>query len=173
MKSTAFRVTLAVLSIVPLIPSPSYAGPPHSIDPPRGAHLVLDVTGRGSQIYSCQPTSEGYRWKLIAPAAKLFNPAEKEIGYHFAGPTWEMQDGSAIVGVVLAQASAPDPQSIPWLLLRVKSRHGAGVPSNVEFVRRTKTQGGVAPARGCDAEHASEQARIRYAAHYLFYSVSR
>jgi len=172
-KRTAIGVTFAALCIALFTSSPSYAGPQHSVDPPTGAHLVLDVTARGAQIYSCQPTSEGYRWKFIAPAANLFNPAGKEIGRHFAGPTWEMQDGSAIVGVVLAQASAPAPQSIPWLLLGVKSQHGAGVLSNVKFVRRVETQGGVAPASGCDAEHASEQARMKYTAHYLFYSVSR
>jgi len=172
-KGIVFALTFAVLSIVLLIPSPSYAGLQHNIDPPRGARLVLDVAARGVQIYSCQQTSEGYRWKFVAPAANLFNTAGKQIGRHFAGPTWEMQDGSTIVGVVLAQASAPDPQSVPWLLLRVKSQHGAGVLSNIEFVRRINTQGGVAPVRGCDATHASDQARMRYTAHYLFYSVSR
>ena len=173
MKRTAIGVTFAALSIVPLLRAPSYAGPQRSIDPPKGAHLVLEVTGRGVQIYSCQSTGEGYRWKFTAPAANLFNPAGKEIGRHFAGPTWEMQDGSTIVGAVIAQALAPDPQSVPWLLLRVKSQHGAGVLSNVEFVRRVKTQGGAAPAGGCDAMHASEQARIKYTAQYLFYSVPR
>jgi hypothetical protein len=173
MKHTAFAVTLAFLGIAPLTRSPSYAGLQHNIDPPRGARLVLDVTGRGVQIYSCQPTSEGYRWKFIAPKADLFNPAGRDIGRHFAGPTWEMQDGSEIVGVVVTQASAPDTESVPWLLVRVKSQHGAGVLSDVEFVRRIDTQGGVAPARGCDAEHALGQARMRYTAQYLFYSISR
>lgn len=172
MKSTAFAVALAFLLVGPDIP-PSYGDPRHSVDPPAGARLVLKAMGKGVQIYTCQQTIEGYRWKFIAPMATLFDSAGQEIGRHFAGPTWAARDGSTVVGAVLAQAASLDLHSVAWLLLKVTSRHGSGVLNNVAFVRRIETEGGLAPAQGCDAAHEQEQERVPYTARYLFYSVSR
>ena len=172
MKITAFSAVLAFLIVGPLIP-PSYGDPQHSVDPPQGTRLVLTATGKGVQIYACQKTGEGYRWIFVAPAATLFDPAGQEIGHHFAGPTWAVRDGSAIVAAVQAQVSSPDPNSIAWLLLKVTSQQGSGVLSNIAFVRRIETEGGVAPAEGCDSAHAREQVRVPYTARYLFYSLAR
>jgi hypothetical protein len=172
MKITAVGAVLAFLIVGPLIP-PSYGAPQQSVDPPEGARLVLDAMGKGVQIYACQQTNDGYRWKFVAPMATLFDPAGQEIGRHFAGPTWAARDGSTIVGAVLAQVASPDPHSIAWLLLKVTSQHGSGILSNVALVRRIETKGGVGPTRDCDATHAGEQERVPYTARYLFYSLSR
>jgi hypothetical protein len=172
MKITAFGASLAFLIIGPHIP-PSYGDPQHIVEPPAGARLVLEATGKGVQIYACEQTSGRYRWKFVAPMATLFDPAGQEIGRHFAGPTWAARDGSSIVAAVLAQAASTDPHNIVWLLLKVTSQHGSGVMSNVAFVRRIDTEGGLAPAQGCDAAHAQEQETVPYKARYLFYSLSR
>jgi hypothetical protein len=172
MKITPFGAVLAFLIIGPLIP-PSYGEAQQSVDPPEGAQLVLKAMGKGVQIYACQQTNDGYRWKFVAPFATLFDPAGEEIGSHFAGPTWAVQDGSAIVATVLAQTTSPDPHSIAWLLLKVTSQQGSGVLNNVAFVRRIETEGGEAPAEGCDAVHALQQKSVPYTARYLFYSYSR
>jgi hypothetical protein len=172
MKITAFGAVLVFVIIGPLIPR-SYGDAQQSIDPPEGARLVLEATGKGVQIYACQQTSKGYRWKFVAPMATLFDARGQEIGRHFAGPTWTLRDGSAVVATVAAQVTSPDPHSIAWLLLKATSRHGPGVLSNVAFVRRIETEGGVAPPQDCDAGHAPEQERVPYTARYLFYSLSR
>ena len=172
MKITAVGAVLAFLIVGPLIP-PSYGAPQQDVDLPEGAQLVLGTTGKGVQIYACQQTNDGYRWKFLAPMATLFDAAGQEIGSHFAGPAWAAHDGSTIVGAVLAQATSPDPHSIAWLLLKVTSQHGSGVLSNVAFVRRIETEGGVAPTQGCDAAHALQQEKVPYTARYLFYSLSR
>ena len=172
MRITVFSAVLAVLIVGPLIPR-SYGAPQPTVDPPEGTRLVLEATGKGVQIYACQQSSNGYRWKFVAPMATLFDAAGQEIGRHFAGPTWSMRDGSAVVATVQAQTASPDPHSIAWLLLKATSEHGSGALSNVAFVRRIETQGGIAPAQGCDAAHASEQERVPYTARYLFYSLSR
>jgi hypothetical protein len=140
---------------------------------PPGATLLLDAAAQGVQIYKCEPATGGYHWVFTAPDAALFDAAGRQIGTHFAGPTWQAEDGSKIVGEIVAQAPSLEPHAIPWLLLRVKARDGQGILSSVELVRRVDTQGGVAPATMCDATQAATQARMRYTARYLFYAAPR
>jgi Protein of unknown function (DUF3455) len=144
------------------------AGP--RVTTPIGAKLLLHASAQGVQIYKCEKADDGYHWVFSAPDAALFDAMGQQIGTHFAGPTWQMQDGSKVVGEVVAQAPAPEPHAIAWLLLRVKSHDGNGVLSGVELVRRIDTLGGTAPAAGCDADHASAEVRMRYMASYLFYA---
>jgi hypothetical protein len=85
---------------------------------------------------------------------------------HFGGPTWKLDDGSVVVGEIVAKADAPEPDAIQMLLLRAKSREGAGTLSATAYIRRTVTRAGVAPRTGCDANRLSEQARVCYSASY-------
>jgi hypothetical protein len=41
------------------------------------------------------------------------NGQGKRIGGHYAGPTWEANDGSKVVGEVLQRADAPRPGAVP------------------------------------------------------------
>lgn len=84
-----------------LAQQPTVAAPP-------GAKLLLDAAAQGVQIYTCKKESDGYRWVFSAPDAALFDAAGRQIGIHFAGPTWQMEDGSKIVGEVEARAPAPN-----------------------------------------------------------------
>jgi hypothetical protein len=133
---------------------------------PSGDRLLLEATAQGVQIYACKKQGDSDRWVFVAPEAALFDASGRQIGIHFAGPSWQMADGSKIVGEVAAQASAPEPNAIAWLLLRVKSHEGSGVLSGVSAVRRIDTQGGTAPTTACD----TTQARMQYTARYLFYA---
>jgi hypothetical protein len=99
----------------------------------------------------------------------LFNARGEVVGSHFAGPTWQGQDGSGVVGAVLARADAPSKNAIPWLLLEAKSRTGGGAFSTMIHIQRLDTKGGVAPKKGCDATHAGEEERVPYEATYAFY----
>lgn len=137
---------------------------------PAGARLVLETAAQGVQIYTCEQAGDGYRWTFTAPDAALFDESGRQIGNHFAGPSWQLLDTSKIVGEVVTQAPAPEPHAIAWLLLRAKSHEGSGALNNAELVRRTDTLGGAAPATACDAVQMGTQARMRYTAHYLFYT---
>jgi len=130
------------------------------------AALVLKARGEGVQIYSCVK-GDDWGWKLKGPEATLFDENHKEIGKHFAGPTWRLDDGSEVQGkMVESKAQAG---TIPWLILSAKSTGGEGRLSRVDAVRRTETEGGVAPTAGCDAEHAGAEARVEYSATYGFF----
>ena len=94
--------------------------------------------------------------------------AKHKIGTHGAGPIWKLNDGSAVVSKV-SEAASPKPQAIPWVLLRVKLRIGAGELKAAAWIRRANTQGGVSPANGCDAAHAGVTTRVPYSANYEFF----
>jgi hypothetical protein len=141
-----------------------------SVPAPPGARLLLQAQAQGVQIYACEKMADAYRWVFKAPDAALFDDTGRQIGTHFAGPTWQLADGSRITGEVAAQAPAPEPHAIAWLLLRVKSHDGNGGLRGVDLVRRVDTEGGVAPTATCDAAQAQTEARMRYTARYLFYA---
>jgi Protein of unknown function (DUF3455) len=139
---------------------------------PRGATQVWDVSASGIQAYTCEAKGSGYEWVFTGPEATLFDKQGRQVGTHFAGPSWKHADGSTIVGEGIGKMDAPAGGAIPWLLLRVKSHEGAGILAGVAYVRRIDTQGGVAPKSGCDSGHISEQARMRYTATYQFFSTT-
>jgi hypothetical protein len=134
---------------------------------------ALQVLGKGVQIYSCQPSVQpagtAFAWKLKGPEAVLLSEDGKVVGKHFAGPSWQANDGSTIVGEAVVASPAPAPGAIPWLVLHVKSSSGAGLFANVAYVTRTATKGGAAPASGCDAADADAETKVAYSATYSFF----
>ncbi|MEO5767503.1 MAG: DUF3455 domain-containing protein [Polyangia bacterium] len=63
----------------------------------------------------------------------------------------------------------PMPRRSPWLLLQVASHAGNGVLDDATFIQRLDTEGGVAPATGCDAMHLRTEVLVPYRANYFFY----
>jgi len=59
--------------------------------------------------------------------------------------------------------------AVPWLLLQATSNMGTGAFSDVTFVQRLNTAGGVAPG-GCDATTANTDTRVPYSADYYFFT---
>jgi len=100
--------------------------------------------------------------------AGLFDGNGKQVGKHYAGPSWEATDGSKIVGKVKQSAAAPATGAIPWLLLEAKSAGKDGVFSRVTSVQRVATVGGVAPPNGCPL--AGYRVEIPYTADYYFFT---
>ena len=133
----------------------------------QAAPFVL--TGTGQQIYGCGQRDGAWAWTLKAPAAVLTDKDGREVGRHFAGPSWRATDGSTVVGEVLVANPAPSPGAIPWLVLRAASHEGAGAFARVSYIVRSDTAGGVAPATGCDAAHDGAEARIDYHATYTLF----
>jgi hypothetical protein len=89
----------------------------------------------------------------------------KTVGRHYAGPTWEHSDGSAVVGKAAASVPGATPNDIPWLKLEVISRRGNGILSGVTTVQRINTQGGKFEG-ACDKAGATHSAP--YSADYVF-----
>src|SRR5437773_10638752 len=143
---------------------------PENLKVPAGQTLSLVSPATGVQIYECGATkTERFEWVFRAPEADLFDAAGKKIGEHYAGPTWESNDGSKAVGEVKARDDGPDVNAIPWLLLSAKSTSGVGVLGQTVSVQRVQTVGGQAPVGGCSPAQAGKEVRVPYSAAYYFY----
>jgi hypothetical protein len=160
--SFAKRVGIISLVLADLCMTPVFIdqAAKESIDEPAHSKLVLRVVGRGDQVYGCVNGS----WVLKAPDAKLFDQEGVVIGRHFAGPTWQLSDGSWVKGKAVAKQVAPDASAVPWLLL--ESVGGTGELGAVRFIQRTGTHGGNAADGKCSE---GAMLRVPYTATYSFY----
>ena len=135
-----------------------------SIDVPPHSRLLLEASGKGDQVYGCVNGS----WELKAPDAELRDEKGAVIGRHFAGPTWQLNDGSWVKAKAVAKKAAPDATAVPWLLL--ESTGGSGRLATVRFIQRTETHGGNAPSGSCAQV---ETRRVPYTATYSFYEAGQ
>jgi hypothetical protein len=141
---------------------------PAALAPAADETLAFALAATGVQIYDCKTTVTGHGWVFRAPDAVLFDSDGEVVGSHYAGPTWQSDDGSLVVAARRAGATV-DATAIPWLLLGAVSHTGDGRMANVTSIQRLDTTGGLAPATGCDADHVGARADVPYTAGYFFY----
>jgi hypothetical protein len=137
-----------------------------------GETLKMVVPAKGVQIYECRSRKDqpaAFEWAFVAPEAELYDARGNRIGRHYAGPHWESNDGSRIVGTLKERADAPEAGAIPWLLLSAKSVGVPGAFSSMTSIQRVNTAGGIAPASGCSSTTAGAKARVAYTADYYFF----
>jgi hypothetical protein len=128
--------------------------------------LVATVHAEGAQVYECKADTAGKLvWQFREPIA-TFIVDGKTVGRHYAGPTWEMADGSAIVAKAAGRAPGATAQDIPLLKLEVVSQRGSGRLTGVTTVQRLNTKGGVAEG-ACTT--AGAFLSVPYSADYAFY----
>jgi len=151
---------------------PSTAVVPATLAVAPEQKLLLSADARGVQIYECladKNDASRFVWSFTAPEAALYDGKGNNVGKHYAGPTWEANDGSKVVGAVVARDDGPNANAIPWLLLSAKSTSGSGLLSSTKSIQRINTSGGKAPADGCDASRTGAVIRVPYTATYRFY----
>jgi hypothetical protein len=137
-KSIALAAFLLAASLVNATAQTSL---PEAIAAP-GETAILTLHAEGAQVYECKTSADGaLAWVFREPIATLFSDG-KTVGRHYAGPTWEYTDGSAVVGQVLGTAPGQVAMDIPWLKLGVTSRRGSGVLGPATTVQRINTMGG-------------------------------
>ncbi len=145
---------------------------PDALKVPPTEKLAFAVKARGFQIYTWQPKKDNpsqYEWVFKAPEADLFDASGKKIGHHYAGPTWESNDGSKVIGELKNHLPSTDESAVPWLLLSAKEHVGTGIFSHVTSIQRLKTVGGKAPLAGPIPPNTSAEIRVPYTATYYFY----
>jgi len=172
---TAMVTAVGVVGCAHDKPRPPTDVPP-ALQVPAGQKLTRMLHATGVQIYQCKAGVKDpsrYSWMYQEPKADLSDRSGKDIARHYAGPTWEAEDGSKVVGVVVARVDAPGAKGIQWLLLRSKSNTGKGIFAKVQSIQRLNTIGGLAPQDSCDAAHADQRTRVAYSADYYFYNGRR
>jgi hypothetical protein len=144
----------------PQLPSPLCDG----VQAPTEVRVSHHFYARGVQIYQWN----GVAWSFVAPMATLYaSPNYKgQVGLHYAGPTWESNDGSKVVASRV-EGCSPDPTAVPWLLLQTVSTQGPGIFACVSHVQRINTAGGLAPAT--PGSSVGETAEVPYTAEYYTY----
>lgn len=161
------------------------------VDPPNEVFLVGH--GVGTQNYECQPVSSLGRvdWVLFTPQATLFGDRDEQLTTHFSSPnpfepgivrvTWQdSRDTSIVWGQAVASSSDANfvkAGAIPWLKIDVKNTGFQAGPTGgitltrTTFIQRLNTDGGAAPATGCDRPtDIGTRAFVPYAADYFFYT---
>jgi Protein of unknown function (DUF3455) len=131
-----------------------------------GDALVATVHAEGAQVYECKADA-GVKlaWQFREPIATLMMDG-KTVGRHYAGPSWELVDGSAVTGKVTGHAPGQTSKDIPLLKLTVISQNGSGQLAGVTTIQRLNTKGGSAEG---PCERAGVFLSVPYSADYAFY----
>ncbi len=119
----ARRLTAALLTSATMAAHAAPPPPPELV--PRDAARDRAFAAAGIQVYSCEyDGNHRLAWTFQHPEATLYDAAGVAVIKHGAGPAWEAQDGSRIVGEKLADAPSPNADSIAQLLLSTRASAG-------------------------------------------------
>jgi hypothetical protein len=131
-----------------------------------GQTVIARFRGEGAQIYACVKRAEGSPpvWTLREPVATLIEDG-RTVGRHFAGPHWELDDGSLIAGQLLQSLPGAATGDIPELRLAVTGNRGTGRLAGATGIYRLNTHGG-ALSGPCDSVGMLQP--VPYSADYVF-----
>jgi hypothetical protein len=135
-----------------------------------GETVITTLHAQGVQVYECKAGASGaLAWEFREPVATLIQDG-KTIGRHYAGPRWELQDGSTVAATVSAREPGATASDIPVLKLAVTDRRGSGMLADVSTIQRINTKGGVAKG---DCPAPGMLLSVPYSADYAFLTKAR
>jgi hypothetical protein len=130
-----------------------------------GETVVVTFHAEGAQVYECKADASGKMgWQFREPIATLLDGG-KTVGRHYAGPNWDLADGSGVTAKATGRAPGASPKDIQLLKLEVEAQRGSGQLTGVTTVQRLNTKGGVAEGT-CDK--AGTFLSVPYSADYAF-----
>jgi hypothetical protein len=158
-------ILAAILSLAIMPVSITRAEVPADIAVAGETPLVI-LSAQGAQVYECKRGPSGaLAWQFREPIATLIADG-KTVGRHYAGPTWELADGSVITAKVVGRAAGATVADIPLLKLETASRRGTGMIAGADVIQRLATHGGVAEG-ACST--AGMLLSVPYTADYAFH----
>jgi hypothetical protein len=168
------KLMIPLLAGVLLSSTPAPANGPADPPAPDGPVVLFKLHAEGVHIYDCKVVDPDarplrYHWVLTGPDAVLTDDKGDKAGKHYAGPTWEGNDGNKVIADKPLVEKTPKPPAVPWLLLKAVSHEGDGRFSKVTYIRRVDTESGAAPDAP-DAAYKGTELRVPYKATYIFYS---
>ena len=132
--------------------------------------VVASFVGIGKQVYDCNAAGTAFTFR--EPVAGLLSRGV-QAAIHGKGPFWASFDGSHVNGAVVKAVPPPAPsdpnKNVAWVLLSgtQPTLNTTGVFSNVKFIQRLDTRGGVAPTGTCVAP---KTVAVDYTANYVFWA---
>ena len=136
----ALAVLFAAAAMIPGLAAAEQMQIPPAIAAPGEAPMVT-LHAEGAQIYECKEKDGKLYWTFRQPIASLMADG-RTVGRHYAGPTWEHTDGSAVIGKVAGSAPGATADDVAWLKLGVTERRGSGTLTAATTVQRINTRGG-------------------------------
>ena len=165
MKSVVIAVSAAGLFSLTLAIEGA-AQVPEAIAAASGEAPMLTVHAEGAQVYECKADTSGkLTWQFREPIAALF-VNEKTVGRHYAGPSWELADGSLVTAKASGRAPGATAKDIPLLKLEVTSQRGTGQLTGASTIQRINTRGGSADG---SCEQTGSFLSVPYSADYIFF----
>jgi len=132
----------------------------------QGEVLVATIHAEGAQVYECKTSASGVlAWQFREPVATLIENG-KTVGRHYAGPHWELADGSIVAAKAVARVNGATSTDIPLLKLEVNKRLGSGLLLEATTIQRINTKGGVAEG---PCSTAGALLSVPYSADYVFF----
>ena len=140
---------------------------PAALSVPGGHRVVFEaVVTAGAQTYRC---NSDRKYALLGPSA-LLRGRDGQYTVHYFGPSWQYQDGSVVIGKAIAKAARES--TIDQLLVQVIQHDGRpGLFSEVAFIQRLGTTGGVAPPECNPAQDVT--VAVPYTAIYRFWAPTK
>lgn len=153
-----------LVAAVALFAPAAQAQMPDAVAAP-GEMLVATIHAEGAQIYECKADAAGKLvWQFREPVATLLDGGNT-VGVHYAGPHWQLVDGSTVLATVAGRAPGATAKDIPLLRLDVSSHRGAGRLAGVTTIQRLNTRGGALEG-ACEISGAF--INVPYSADYAF-----
>jgi hypothetical protein len=163
---------LAALAAMPAfsaIPEPSGLG--RALRASADEEPAFVLSARGTNLFQCKARGDApdaYAWYFVAPEATLYEGARVAGSHRAVGQFESDGDRTSVFGVIRAtQPGGAD--NLPWVAMRAVPTGDSGMFAGVTTIQRVNTAGGVAPAEGCTAANAGNEARVNFTADYYFY----
>ena len=166
--------TAAVLSACSTAPMMATPEAPAAVTVPAGNKPVMKTVGIGELTYECRAkagTTDAFEFVFAGPTAVLYDMNKVAVGKYYGGPTWESNDGSKVTGKQLAVAPGAA-GAIPLQLVQANPAMGKGAMTDVTYIQRLNTVGGVAPTDPCTAATVGTKKQVKYQADYVFSKAS-
>jgi Protein of unknown function (DUF3455) len=160
----SLQINPGVVTILLAIASPAVAQPlPDAIVAP-GETAFLTLFAEGAQVYDCKADAQGRLvWTFREPIATLIQDG-RTVGRHYAGPHWELADGSIVMGKVTGRAPGASAADIPLLKLETVVKK-EGALAQAATIQRINTKGGQLEG-SCDKAGGTRS--VAYSTDYVF-----
>jgi hypothetical protein len=166
-RSVFAMAALAAAPVLAAVPEPVGLAPNLRASLDEEPSFVL--SGSGVNIYECRAGGANgeYVWAYVAPDATYYEGSRSAARSTSPNLVESLGDRSSVSGVL--RSAQPAGRNLPWTLMRARPLGDSGLFANVTSIQRVNTNGGLAPAGGCNGDTVGNESRVAYSADYYFY----